>query len=110
MMARIILFIIALSFIIGCTTTYNMSNSYVQYLNPKQLDSLCIVENIPYIGDKWLQGVVLHDNEKEIITQYSYTQIKPLAKGSKEITYTCVYLDSLYRINKRILISTKKVN
>ena len=108
MMTRIILFIITLSFIVSCATSYNMSNSYVQYLNAKQLDSLCVAENIPYIGDKWLQGAVLHDNEKEIITQYSYTQIKPLVKGSKEITYTCIYLDSLYRINKRILISTKK--
>lgn len=93
---------------VSCAVSYQMNNTYVQYVTSFQLDSICQVENIPPLGDKWLQGAMLHENGKDIVTQYSYRQKRIVENQEQEITYVCVHMDTLYRLNKRVLVTSKK--
>ena len=99
--------VIFIFFIIGCTKPYYLHNSYVQYVKEYQLDSICKKEQIPYLGEKWVNGYIVQDKEQNIIKQYSYIRNINTQTHKTEITYICVDLDSMYRLSKRLKIQEK---
>lgn len=89
-------------------TSIAMLNSYNGYVTQYQLDSLCNVEQIPYLSEKWISYEFLdpEDNSRKI---YQYTYIKSfMNKNNDEIIYVVTNKsDSIYKFTKRVTTKIK---
>ena len=81
-----------------------MNNQYDIYVNDKQIDSICQIEKIPYIGEQWKQ-LQFQDYESKLgIDQYLY--IRDI--DTIQYIYTITNLDSMYKFKKRIVKKIKE--
>lgn len=91
--------------VLSCSTyKHIMYNQYDIFVSEKQIDSICRVEHIPYIGDKWYKTQFQDYESKTIMDQYLYI----INYDSLQYVYTVTDLDSLYKMKKRIVKKTKK--
>ena len=87
-----------------CTSyRYIMENQINDYYNQKQIDSICILENIPDMYDNsWRNVYYLDDETGNIIDQYVYIK----DQDTIQYVYTITDLDSIFIFKKRV---TKKI-
>ena len=74
--------------------TYNQFDSYV---SKQQVDSICISERIPLVGDAWKSSGFVDSETQTPIKQYFYI----IDKDTMNVVYTVTDLDSIYRFKKR---------
>lgn len=97
----IILFI----FLFSCSTyIYLMKNIKNEYYSKYQIDSICLVENIPSPSKAlWITHSIISD-ENEMINQYTYIK----HYQTTERTYICTEYDTIYNFTIRELTKIKK--
>ena len=72
------------------------------YYTDKQVDSICRVEKIPYMGEQWRTTGMLNEHTGQYVEQGFYV----INHDSLTVVYSITDMDSLYRFKKRI---SKKV-
>lgn len=98
----IILSIVFALFVSCATYTSFLHNEYDVYYTEKQIDSVCQIERIPYIGEGWKQSSIINEWNNTYMNQHFYVR----DMDSIIIVYIATDLDSIYKFRKRI---TKKV-
>jgi hypothetical protein len=81
-----------------------MNNQFNTYCTYQQVDSICVVEQIPGFESNYWKSISYSDwDTKDEIKQYFYI----IDKDTLQYVYTVTDLDSLYQFKKRV---TKKVS
>jgi hypothetical protein len=81
-----------------------MHNEFDGYYTDKQVDSICRVERIPYIGEQWRYTGIVNERNGQYIGQYFYI----IDQDTLTIVYSATDMDSLYRFKKRISKKVKR--
>ena len=81
-----------------------MHNEFDGYYTDKQVDSICRVEHIPYIGDQWKRTGIINERTGKYVEQRFYI----IDRDTLTIVYSTTDMDSLYRFKKRISKKVKR--
>lgn len=103
---KIIICGLLISIFITCTSTkLSMNNQFHIYCDQKQIDSICLVENIPYFEtDYWKSASYIDWETENEIKQYFFI----IDRDTIQYVYTVTDLDSLYQFKKRVTKKIKK--
>lgn len=96
------IYIIVCLFLIGCSH-YIMKNQISGDFTKYQVDSILNLENITNDFSKWENASIIDYETQDSIYQYIF--IKELNKT--EIIYTIINVDSIYKLNKRVVERVK---
>lgn len=109
MYKKFLFFILITLCFYGCAATYTMHNAYNSYFSKNAIDSICVAEHLPSIKmGPWNAMAYVDEETGAKVEQYVYTRtIKENKKTTVEQTFICTDLDTVFKLNKRILIKEK---
>ena len=96
---KLVISSLILLFVISCTTyKYLLHNEFDGYYTDKQVDSICRIERIPYVGEQWRTTALRNEHTGQYVEQGFYI----INQDTLTIVYSVTDMDSLYRFKKRI--------
>ena len=100
-----IFIIVICVFMFSCNKyAYIMHSTPIQYYTFNEIDSICMVYDIPMVPSNWIFSMYIDELTNTPINQYTFIT----KTNETEKTYICTQIDSVYRFNIRTLKKIKK--